>query len=133
MLTKIDLNDHRAFYQEYYTRQNGHGLAVYSGRRIMDGDGIGALFRGAFKALAPSLKRLGGAAVRSLGKHAVGALGNVLDGRSFKESALNGVRGVGGDVFREVTGGGSRKRNAPSRRPAKKRQRGRGGDSIFDL
>lgn len=122
------------FYEDYYTRQVGDGLAVYSGRSVMDGDGLGSFLGGMMKRVAPALKGL----AKSVGKRAIGVARDALDGKDFKSSAIQGLRNVGGDVLDDVFTAVSspRKRKRYQNKKEKtsfknKKQRG-GNQSILD-
>ena len=107
----FDFNETAPFYEEYYKLQEGQGLAVFRGRRHIEGDGLGSMLGGLFKAVAPTLKSVGKAALSSFGKQAVGVAKDVLAGRDFKESALEGLKAAGGDMLDEgisaMTSGGA--------------------------
>jgi hypothetical protein len=126
-----DFQDSSKFYEEYYSRQVGDGLAVYSGRRIMDGDGLGSFLGGMLKKAAPMLKGLAASAAKSVGKHALNTMSEVMDGGDFRTSALRGLKNVGGDmvsnVFQEVSG---RKRKAKKPRRGGGRKKMREGISL---
>jgi hypothetical protein len=84
--------DSAEFYEEYYTRQVGDGLAVFSGRPIMDGDGLGSILGGVLKAVTPTLKNLASSAVKSIGRQALNVVGDVASGKDLKTSALSGLK-----------------------------------------
>lgn len=112
-LEPFDVNETAPFYEEYYKMQDGQGLAVFRGRRHIEGDGIGSMLGGLFKAVAPTLKSVGKSALSSLGKQAMGVAKDVLAGKNFKESALGGLRAAGGEMLDDTVqriGGGGRKR-----------------------
>jgi hypothetical protein len=122
-----DFQDSNQFYEEYYSRQVGDGLAVYSGRRVMDGDGLGSFLGGMLKKMTPTFKGLAKSAAKSVGKHALNVVGDVIQGRDFKTSAMRGLKNVGGEmvsnVFEEVSG---QKRKARKPKKGGKRKRARG-------
>lgn len=127
-LVPFDPNETEPFYTQYYEYQDGDGLAVFRGKRHTDiqGDGIGSVLGGIFRAVAPTLKKVGKSAAMNLGKQALHVARDVLDGKNFKESAMSGLRSAGGDVLDDAIGGfggnKSRKRKAPS---GGKRHRGK--------
>jgi phage-related protein len=136
MIVSFNPHDSSDFYEEYYARQVGDGLAVFSGRPIMDGDGLGSFLGGVLKAVSPTLKNIASSAVKSIGKQALNVVGDVASGKNFKTSALNGLKNVGNDVMSDVfqavnkSSNKNRKRGNSSRRQGgskKKKQR-----SIFD-
>jgi hypothetical protein len=128
--------DSAEFYKEYYTRQVGDGLAVFSGRPIMDGDGLGSILGGVLKAVTPTLKNIASSAVKSIGKQALNVVGDVASGKDLKTSALSGLKNVGnevmGDVFQALSGSpnAGRKRRNNSRRGGMNKKRK--GASIFN-
>ena len=56
MFANFDHGQTEQFYEEYYQQQVGDGLSVYSGRTVMDGDGIGFFLGGMLKKMTPALK-----------------------------------------------------------------------------
>ena len=73
----------RALYEEYYTKQSGGDLSVFYGARTQWGHSIGSVLGGLFRRALPFLKS--GAEI--LGKQAVNVATDMIDGKSFKESA----------------------------------------------
>ena len=128
MIVPYNPSDSAAFYEEYYSRQDGSGMSVYSGQRILDGAGIGSFFGG----LAKRLGKTALSAVKNIGE-------DFINGGDLKSSAVRGLKSFGsdalGDVFQSVSGGGNkangRKRKPPKGKAGGKRKRQRGG-SIFD-
>ena len=55
-LVAFDPSEVEGFYEHYYQQQEGNGLAVFRGKRIMDGNGLGSILGGVFRAVAPTLK-----------------------------------------------------------------------------
>ena len=127
MIVPFNPMDTADFYEEYYSRQVGDGLAVYSGRSVMDGDGLLSLFSGVARRIAPALKGLAQSAVKSVGRQALNVAKDVASGRDFKESALDGLHGLGGDVINDVVnavgGAGTKRKRAGSNPKRNKRQR----------
>ena len=122
----FDFNETAPFYEEYYKLQEGQGLAVFKGRRHIEGDGLGSMLGGLFKAVAPTLKSVGKAALSSLGKQAVGVAKDVLAGRDFKESALEGLKTAGGELLDEgvsaLSSGGRKRKSKKKGKSAKRRK-----------
>ena len=117
MIVPYNPQDTSEFYETYYAHQVGDGLAVYSGRPIMDGDGLGSFLGGVFKSIAPALKGVASSAVKTVGKQALNVARDVIAGDDFKSSALRGLKNVGGEVMRDVVStvagsGNFRKRRA---------------------
>lgn len=127
MIVPFNPADTAKFYEQYYTKQVGDGLSVYSGRTIMDGDGLGSIFSGIARAVGPALKGFAKSAAKSVGRQALNVVGDVASGRNFRDSAMAGLHGLGedvlGDVVETVTRGGKRKRSAPKKRGKKKQRR----------
>ena len=61
---------------------------------------------------------MGKSAITSLGKGAIGVAKDVLAGKDFKESALDGLKEAGEDILDNTldTLSGKKKRKAPARR-----------------
>ena len=98
-LVAFDPNEVEAFYQNYYQLQDGNGLSVFRGKRVMDGDGLGSLLSGAFEAVAPALKGLAKSAVGTLGKTAIGVAADALRGHDAGESASQSFRSAGASIL----------------------------------
>ena len=123
-LEPFDVNETAPFYEAYYGTQAGDGLSVFAGKRHIEGDGLGSMLGGLFKAVAPALKSVGKSALKSIGRGAIGVAKDVLAGKDFKESALDGLKEAGGEILDSTLDNiPSRKRKAPSRRNKSKRQR----------
>ena len=123
-LEPFDVSETAPFYEAYYGAQAGDGLSVFAGKRHIEGDGLGSMLGGLFKAVAPALKSVGKSALKSIGRGAIGVAKDVLAGKDFKESALDGLKEAGGEILDSTLDNiPSRKRKAPSRRNRSKRQR----------
>ena len=123
-LQPFNVNETAPFYEAYYGAQAGDGLSVFAGKRHIEGDGLGSMLGGLFKAVAPALKSVGKSALKSIGRGAIGVAKDVLAGKDFKESALDGLKEAGGEILDSTLDNiPSRKRKAPSRRNRSKRQR----------
>lgn len=127
MIVSFNPMDTAKFYDQYYAKQVGDGLSVYSGRTVMDGDGLGSIFSGIARAVAPALKGFAKSAVKSVGRQALNVVEDVASGRNFKDSAMDGLHALGGDVMDDmvgaVRGGSKRKRPASKKRQKKKKPR----------
>ena len=100
-------------------------MSVFAGKRHIEGDGLGSMLGGLFKAVAPTLKSVGKSAIHSLGKGAIGVAKDVLAGKNFQESALDGLREAGEDIHDNTLDRLSgEKRKAPARRPKRGKRRG---------
>ena len=73
----------RALREDYYTKQSGGELPVFYGARTQRGHGIGSVLGGLFRRALPFLKS--GAEI--FGKQALNVATDMIDGKSFKESA----------------------------------------------
>ena len=124
-LEPFDFNETAPFYEAYYGAQAGNGLSVFAGKRHIEGDGLGSMLGGLFEAVAPALKSVGKSAITSLGKGAIGVAKDVLAGKDFKESALDGLKEAGEDILDNTLDTLSgKKRKTPARRYRRvKRQR----------
>ena len=116
-LEPFDFNETAPFYEAYYGAQAGNGLSVFAGKRHIEGDGLGSMLGGLFKAVAPALKSVEKSAIMSLGKGAIGVAKDVLAGKDFKESALDGLKEAGENILDNTLDTLSdKKRKAPARR-----------------
>ena len=120
-LEPFDVSKTAPFYEAYYESQAGDGLSVFAGKRHINGDGLGSILGGLFKAVAPTLKSVGKSALKSIGRGAIGVAKDVLAG---KESALDGLKEAGGKILDSTLDNmAPRKRKASSRRSRQKKQR----------
>ena len=78
----------RALYEDYYTKQRGGKLPVFYGARTQRGHVIGSVLGGLFRRALPFLKS--GAEI--LGKQALNVATDMIDGKSFKESAKDRLK-----------------------------------------
>ena len=78
----------RALHEDYYTKQSEGELPVFYGARTQRGHGIGSVLGGLFGRALPFLKS--GAEI--LGKQALNVATDVIDGKSFKESAKDRLK-----------------------------------------
>ena len=123
-LEPFDVNETASFYEAYYGAQAGDGLSIFVGKRHIEGDGLGSMLGGLFKAVAPALKSVGKSALKSIGRGAIGVAKDALAGKDFKESAIDGLKEAGEEILDSTLDNiPSRKRKAPSRRNRSKRQR----------
>ena len=98
-LVAFDPNEVEAFNQKSYQLQDGNGLSVFRGKRVMDGDGLGLLLSGAFKAVSPAFKGLAKSAIGTLGKTAIGMGTDALRGQDVGESASRRFRSAGASIL----------------------------------
>jgi hypothetical protein len=103
MLVPYNPNDSAAYYGEYYRAQAGGDLPVYAGRPVMGGKGLGGLFKGAMRAAAPLLRRVGA----NLGKRALKTgtrvVGDALRGENVGRSLKRRLGETGGEIMSDLT------------------------------
>ena len=128
----IDLNSTAGFYEEYYNQQHGNGLAVFRGKRHMDGAGIGNILGSLFKSVGPTIARFGKSAARTVGRHAMNVARDVIAGEDLQTSALRNLKAGGADVLNDIMDSPKpsrkRKRAAGSGKNSKRQKRG----TIFE-
>ena len=151
-------------FDQYYARQaKGEGLPVFSGGNVQRGHGIGSLLGNAVRIISPAIKSVGKNVLREGLAQGVNILGDVLGGRSLKQSTkrrlkeggknlLNRgattlsktapMRGLFSSVGPRPTSARGRKRRKPSgtkvsratkRGQSAKRRRVKRASDIFDL
>ena len=119
MLTPYNPFDSKDFYEQYYNAQTGEGLAVYRGKTIMDGSGLGSILKGFARSVAPTLKR----ASKSIGKRllatGVNLASDALAGEDFGESARKRFRATGQDLLGAASASLMNTNSIPKRRTGK--------------
>ena len=118
----IDLNSTAGFYEEYYNQQHGNGLAVFRGKRHMDGAGIGNILGSLLKSVGPSIARFWKSEARSVGRHAMNVARDVLDEEDLQTSARRNLKSGGADVLNDIM---------DSSKPSRKRKRAAGSGQKF--
>ena len=120
----------RALYDDYYTKQSGGYLPVFYGARTQRGHGTGSVLRGLFK--SPFLK----STAEILGKQALNVITDIIDGKSFRESARDRFK-EGINIFssqreaiQQSGRGVRRKRHRQSKKSSKKSKKRK--IDIFD-
>ena len=105
-----------SYYKTYFKNQIGGSYIspyVYKGKRIMKGRGVGSVLSGLFKSVAPALKSGAKALGRKALETATDVAADLVDGKSFKQSARDRLRDSGrdlmGDVRMAIGRSGSRK------------------------
>lgn len=139
MLTPYSPFDSKEFYQNYYTDQVGHGLAVYKGKTVMDGSGIGSIFSGLLSKAIPVLKTAGKAVGKRLLASGANIARDALAGENIAQSARKRLKLAGKDLLGAAASSLLNKSNARPRRVAKRRvksprknnQNGYGERDIF--
>ena len=138
-LVAFDPSEVEGFYEHYYQQQEGNGLAVFRGKRIMDGNGLGSILGGVFRAVAPTLKNFAKSAAKSFGNQALSVAGDILRGEDAGQSALRGLKNVGGDILSDaktslqsVDGEEVRQQMKRKRGNSTKKRGGKRKKTIFD-
>ena len=122
----------RALYEDYYTKQSGGELPVFYRARTQRGHGIGSVLGGLFRRALPFLKS--GAEI--LGKQALTVATDMIDGKSFKESAKDrrkeGIKTFASqrEAIQQSGSGVRRKRRRQSKKSSKKNKKRK--IDIFD-
>jgi hypothetical protein len=119
MLVKYHPSDSKSFYEEYYRVQTGSGLGVYRGRRVIKGGGLGSMFSGLLRTVAPLAKK----AAMSLGKRALSSVADIasdtLDGQNIGASIRRRAKAAGEDILSDAVMAYKSKDRAPKRKSAK--------------
>ena len=89
-------------FEDYYLRQAGSGLSVYTGHRFQQGSGLGNILGGLARMVIPVLKRTGKSLLREGLRTGVDVLGDVVDGSDIKDSLKKRVRSSGSRVLRKT-------------------------------
>ena len=101
-------------------------MVYYTGPPIMRGSGLGSLFRGLMKAVVPAVGKIARSSVvrkgaRSLTKHAIGAVGDMIAGQNPKQALKNRARAGGLEAIDHLLN----KNNKKGRKHAKRISRGK--------
>ena len=80
----------RALYEDYYTKQSGGELPIFYEARTQRGHSIGSVLGGLFRRALSFLK----SEAEILGKQALNVATDMIDGKSFKESAKDRLQGL---------------------------------------
>ena len=102
-------------FEDYYTRQAGHGLPVFMGNRYQRGHGLGNILGGLARMVVPVLKRGGQTLLKEGLRTGADILGDVVAGESVKTSAKRRVKQTGSRLLNEAL-----RRPAPPGQPARK-------------
>ena len=106
-------------YDEYYSRQVGGNLPVFTGSKYQRGHGLGGLFSGLFKAATPLLRRGALRVGKQLLKTGTKVADDVLSGQRFKHALKSRGREGLKDLLQPI----KRKRQQRRRVIVKKRPR----------
>lgn len=83
----------RNMYEDYYTNQDGGEMPVFVGTRRQRGHGLGSMLSGLFRTVVmPFLNRNSGALVGNVLKTGAEMVGDLVRGKTFKQSLKNGCR-----------------------------------------
>ena len=125
-------DDKRAF-EDYYCRQSGNGMPVFSGSRAQRGHGIGSVFSGLFRSVLPLIKKFAPIVGRKALETGATILGDMSAGKSIKEAAKERVTGAFQDGIKGLfqqndnqTGSGKRtkrKKNSKKKQSTSKRSK----------
>ena len=106
-------------YNDYYTRQVRGALPYFVGARVQRGHGLGSLFGGLLRSVAPLIRR----GAIALGKRALRTgmqiTDDVVSGQNVKQAAKRRATDAGKDLVRSLlasTGPPPRKRQRPIKR-----------------
>ena len=103
---------------DYYTRQVGGALPYFVGSKVQRGHGLGSLFGGLLRSVAPLIRR-GAVAVRKRAlKAGMQIADDVMAGQNIKQAAKRRVTDAGKDLMRSLlaTAGPPGLRAQPKRR-----------------
>lgn len=91
MKSKFCCDASRHMYEDYYSRQTGGEIPVFSGARLQRGHGLGNVLSGVFRKVVPFIK----SNVKNIGRNllttGVGIVSDVLEGKKFKDAAKQHV------------------------------------------
>ena len=95
-------------YDDYYAQQVGGALPYFAGARVQRGHGIGSLFGGLLRSVAPLIKRgalaLGNRALKTGAQIA----GDILSGENIRTAAKRRTKTAGRDLLQSLHIAGSR-------------------------
>ena len=78
----------RAVYEDYYTRQSGGEIPVFYGARTQRGHGLGSILGGLLRRALSFLSSEG----KILGQNAMNVAPDMIDGKSFQDSAKSRLK-----------------------------------------
>ena len=122
----------RALYEDYYTKKSGGELPVFDGGRTQRGHGIGSVLRGLFRRALTFLE----IEAEFLEKQALNVATDMIDGKSFKESAKDRRKkciktfASQREAIKQSGSGVRRKRRRQSKKSSKKNKKRK--IDIFD-
>jgi hypothetical protein len=115
----------RAMYEDYYSRQNGGEMPVFTGARTQRGHGLGNILSGLFRKIFPFIKQNAKMVGTRALKTGMEIADDVLEGRSFKDSLTTrvprGIKRMASDV-KWQTGSGVRRRKVAKKRTVKRKK-----------
>ena len=92
-------------YEDYYVRQVGDGLPVFTGGRVQRGHGLGSLFGGLIRSAVPLIKNGAMALGKRAFKTGLNVAGDVVAGHNLKDSAKRRVKEAGKDMISRILRG----------------------------
>jgi hypothetical protein len=115
----------RAMYEDYYGRQSGGEMPVFTGARTQRGHGLGNILSGLLRRIFPFIKQNAKMVGTRALKTGMEIADDVLGGKSFKDSLTTrvptGIKRMASDV-KWQTGSGVRRRKVVKRVVKRKKQ-----------
>lgn len=90
-------------YKHHYSNQAGGKISVFKGKTIQNGSGIGSVFSKIFRGIAPLLKQVAKTSGRELIKAGSNIATDVLDGKSFSQSAKKNLSDSGKKLLKSLS------------------------------
>ncbi len=132
------LDSSASHYKHYYVNQAGGRMNIFHGKTIQTGNGLGNVFSKIFKGIAPVLKQAAKSGGRELLKSGSKVVSDVLEGKSFAESAQRNFTDGGKNLLKTLTssvnpklGGTKRKRKQKKSNSPLKTKKRRLTNDIF--
>lgn len=124
-------------FEDYYTRQAGHGLAYYKGVAHQRGNGLGGIFRSMFRMVLPLFKSGAKAIGKQALKSGVDIANDYMQGKDVRNAARERMKEAAKSLtdkastkVKSMVGGHKRKRQ-PSKRIIRKKFRKVCASDIF--
>jgi len=93
----------RSMYEDYYARQSGGEMPVFTGTRVQRGHGLGSIFANLKRLAIPLLKRGAKFLVPRLFKTGMEIADDVMEGKKFMDSAKQRVPGAAKEAMTGFT------------------------------
>ena len=111
MRTPYDVNGRNPAVLDYYLKQIGHGLSVFAGDTLQQGQGFGSIAKGAVKVTAPllqkGLQKLAPAlksSAKDLFSVGIGLAKDAMSGKDVKKTAKSRFKRVGVNALGSLLG-----------------------------